>query len=144
MSHDSQSLVRVMAAVTILGAVAACRPTTAPQSGAQPAPNARPIQMPPLASLSVHRVVPAPVSVTPGTGAPFVFTATTTIAAASAGDAGRAGEALGALLRTATGFRLPVYATDGPVPNGAIVLRLGGAPELGPEGYDLTSSPHSM
>ena len=100
--------------------------------------------MPPLASLSVHRVVPAPVSVTPGTGAPFVFTATTTIAAASAGDAGRAGEALGALLRTATGFRFPVSAMDGPVPNGAIVLRLGGAADLGLEGYDLTISADSV
>ena len=101
--------------------------------------------MPPLATLGAHRVVPAPVSVTPATGAPFAFTATTTIAVASgAADAARVGEALATLLRTAMGFRLPVSATDGPAPNGSVVLRLGGPPELGDEGYDLTISADSV
>ncbi|HKO16581.1 MAG TPA: beta-N-acetylhexosaminidase [Gemmatimonadaceae bacterium] len=95
--------------------------------------------MPPLATLGAHRVIPAPASVTPAEGAPFALTSTTAIVVPpGGGDAARVGEMLGALLRPATGFPFPVSAAEGTVPRGAIVLRLGGAADLGAEGYDLT------
>src|SRR5437867_2758237 len=147
MPRNSHSLLRVSVGLTIIGAAAACRPTTSPQTTPKPAPRPRPIQMPPLASLGAHRIVPAPVSVTQGTGAAFAFTATTTIAVPSgASEVARVGEALATQLRTAMGFRLPVTAADGagPAPNGAVVLRLGGPADLGSEGYDLTISADSV
>jgi hexosaminidase len=101
--------------------------------------------MQPLASLGEHHLVPQPVSVTSGGGAPFVLTATTTVSApAGAGDAARVGEALASLLRPATGFQLPVSTITGAAPSGAIVLRLGGPSTLGAEGYELTIGADSV
>jgi hexosaminidase len=90
--------------------------------------------------------VPGPVSVTAAEGAPFALTATTTIlvpAPDASGEAAAVGEALGAMMRPATGFRLPVVASDGPAPRGAIVLRRG-ADSLGHEGYELVISADSV
>jgi hexosaminidase len=101
--------------------------------------------MQPLTTLDAHRIVPAPVSVTAASGAPFALTATTTIVVpAGGGEAGRVGEMLAALFRPATGLRLPVASADSASPNGAIVLRLGGAADLGAEGYDLTVDSSSV
>jgi hexosaminidase len=137
------SLARLGAALTLACAFAACRPAPAPQA----APGPRAIQPPPvLATLASHHVVPVPVLVTAAEGAPFALTATTTIVVAApdvAGEATRVGEALAALLRPATGFRLPVVAADGPAPRGAIVLRRGDD-SLGAEGYELLISADSV
>ena len=99
----------------------------------------------PLATLSEHAVIPAPLSVVSAGGAPFVLSAASAIVASSgAGDAARIGEMLGALLRPSTGYRLPVTVADGAVPRGSIALRLGGAADLGAEGYELTIAADSI
>ena len=101
--------------------------------------------MPPLATLGVHRLVPAPTSVTPEGGAPFALTATTTIVVpAGGGEPARVGEALATLLRPATGFRFPVSTVDSAASRGPIVLRLGGPGSLGAEGYELTITGESV
>lgn len=132
--------------------VAACRParslqvTPAPAPTPPPASGPAPVQTPPpLAALGAHHVVPAPASVTPGTGAPFALTATTTITV-PAGDreAARVGEALATLLRPATGLPFPVSAAGGAVAAGGIALRLGGPATLGDEGYELTITRDSV
>lgn len=139
------SIARLGASVTMMLLVAACRPASSPRTAAQPAPRPRPIQMAPLATLTANRVVPAPVSVSPTSGAPFALTATTTIVVpANNAAAAKVGEDLAALLRRATGYRFPVSGADTPAPNGAIVLRLGGAAELGAEGYDVTIDTNSV
>ena len=105
--------------------------------------------------MGVHRLVPVPESVAPGSGAPFALTAATVVVVPVAGagtaadgtgvrEAARLGDALATLLRPATGFRIPVEATDGAAPRGAVVLRLGGPAALGPEGYELTVSADSV
>src|SRR4029077_14940065 len=100
MLPHGRSAHRIAASLTIIGIIAACRPTTSPQTAAKPAPRPRPIQVAPLATLSANRVVPAPVSVSPTSGAPFALTATTTIVVpANNADAARLGEDLAALLR---------------------------------------------
>ncbi|HZI40959.1 MAG TPA: glycoside hydrolase family 20 zincin-like fold domain-containing protein, partial [Gemmatimonadaceae bacterium] len=131
------TVARSIVCLTLTFAIAACRPSPPPQTATRPRP--RPIQMAPLATLSAHRVIPVPVSVTAGTGAPFALTATTTIVVPTTSpEAARIGEDLATLLRRATGFRFVTSTADGPPPNGSIALRLGGSSELGPEGYELT------
>jgi hexosaminidase len=108
----------------------------------------------PLATLRAHRLVPVPASVVPGTGAPFALTAATVVVVPAGADAGgaagapseaaRVGAGLAALLRPATGFRIPVTAADGPAPRGAVVLRLGGPATLGAEGYELAVTADSV
>jgi hexosaminidase len=101
--------------------------------------------MVPLATLSAHRIVPAPVSVTVGSGAPFALTATTTIVVPTGSpEAARIGEDAAMLLRRATGFRFPTSAADGPPPNGSITLRLVSTTDLGSEGYDITIDANSV
>ena len=129
------------AALLLACAVAACRPAALSQAAPTPA-----AASPVLATLAAHRVIPAPASVVPGSGAPFAFTTATAIAVpAGDRDATRIGESLARLLRPAMGFRLPVGAAgDGAAPAGAVVLRLGGPATLGEEGYDLTITPDSV
>ncbi|MFN2566941.1 MAG: glycoside hydrolase family 20 zincin-like fold domain-containing protein, partial [Gemmatimonadaceae bacterium] len=106
----------------------------------QPAPTSTP-----LTSLGVHTVVPSPASVVPGTGTPFALTATTAIVVPSgSAEAARVGEALATLFRPATGFPLPVSATGDAPARGIIALRLGGPPDLGDEGYELTIAGDSV
>jgi hexosaminidase len=134
-----------LAAVTLACAVAACRSGPAPRSTAAPTPGAAPVRRAPLATLDAHQVVPAPASVVAGGGTPYRLMRETAIAVA-AGDSGvaRVGEMLATLLRPATGFRLPVSASDGAAPRGGIVLRLGGAATLGDEGYELSITTDSV
>jgi hexosaminidase len=99
----------------------------------------------PLASLAAHAVVPRPTSVVPGNGAPFALTATTTVVVpAEDGDVARIGEMLATLLRPPTGFPISVSASSGTAARGAIVLRLGGSPDMGDEGYELTIAADSV
>lgn len=142
-----------LAAFLLAGAVAACRPVPALQTAPQPAPAPAPTPagpvalqtQPPLATLGAHRVIPAPASVVPGSGAPFALTATTAVVVpAGNAEAARVGEALAALLRPATGFRVPVAASDGAASLGGIALRLGGGADLGDEGYQLTIAADSV
>ena len=140
MFQSRLSTTRLCAALGIACTIAACGP-------ARPsAPSPVPIQMPqPLAALGAHNLVPAPASVTAGTGAPFALMRTTAIVVPSGGgEAARVGEALATLLRPATGFPLPVSVADGAVPQGAIALRLGGPADLGAEGYELTIAADSV
>ena len=124
-------------------ALAACRPTpttTAP-APAPAAPTAQ-AQRPPMfvspTSLAGHRIVPVPLSVTPGSGAAFTLTSSTIVQVpAGNADVARTGEMLAMLLRVPTGLPYPVTASNGAAPRGAIVLRLGGPASLGDEGYEL-------
>lgn len=135
-----------LAAFLLACAVAACRPARATQPVPTPAQGPVPVQMPPpLAALGRHAVVPAPVSVVPAAGAPFTVTPTTTVVVpAGDRDAARVGEALATLLRPATGFRIAVASAGGAAPAGAIALRLGGAAEMGDEGYEITVAADSV
>jgi hexosaminidase len=101
--------------------------------------------MPPLASLSAHRVIPVPSSVTAGTGASFTFDSTTTIVVpAGGGQAAQVGQALATLLRPSMGIRLPVSVSNARAARGAIVLRLDGPAALGNEGYAIDVSADSL
>ena len=143
LSPRSSTLLKV-AAASLIGATA-CRPHTAAPVTTGPAPRPTPVLMPPLAALGVHRVVPMPASVVAASGAPLALSAATTIVVpAGGGEAARIGEALGALLRPATGFPFTVTSSDAAAPNGSIVLRLGGAATLSSEGYELTISADSV
>lgn len=129
---------RYRAAALLMCTAAACR---AP-STTEPVPLR---QQPALASLTANAVVPAPSSVTAGSGAPFVLTANSGLVVPSGNaDAARVGEMLAAIMRPSTGYRLPVTAADGAVPRGAIALRLGGTADLSAEGYELTVTADSI
>jgi hexosaminidase len=108
---------------------AACHPTSVPA----PTPVVRQPQL-----------VPAPVSISYATGAPFTLQRTSNIVVdAGNAEAAAIAEKLGALLRPATGY--PATVASGPAAQGAIVLRLNaGNPTLGDEGYQLTVTPDSI
>ena len=131
-------------------ALAACRPTTTTTAPTPaPAAPAAQAQRPPMfvapTSLAAHRIVPIPLSVTPGSGAPFMLGASTSIVApAGNAEVARTADMLAMLLRVPTGLPVPVTASNGAAPQGAIVLRLGGAASLGSEGYELTVSADSV
>jgi hexosaminidase len=96
-------------------------------------------------SLAGHRIVPVPLSVIPGSGAPFTLSATTTIIAPEGNaEVARSADMLAALLRVPTGLPMAVTASNAAAPRGAIVLRLGGPASLGNEGYELTVSADSV
>ena len=136
-------IARLGASLTIAWFLAACS-TSTPRTAPAPA-RQRPIRMAPLTTLNANHVVPAPVSVSATSGAPFALSAATTIVVpANNAAAAKVGEDLASQLRRATGYRFPVSGADTPVPNGAIVLRLGGAAELGSEGYDITIDTNSV
>jgi hexosaminidase len=82
--------------------------------------------------------------VIPADGAPFTLIATTAIVAGGGAEAERVGEMLATLLRPATGFAFPVRAAGGPLPAGAIALRLDGPASLGEEGYALAIAADSV
>ncbi|HKH92776.1 MAG TPA: beta-N-acetylhexosaminidase [Gemmatimonadaceae bacterium] len=150
----SRSTVLVHASIALSSVLAACRPT--PTTAPSPAPAATPAaapnaqaQRPPIfvapTSLGAHRIVPMPLSVTPGSGAPFALTSSTLVAVpAGNAEVTRTGEMLAALLRVPTGFAIPVTSGNAAAPRGAIVLRLGGPASLGDEGYELTVSADSV
>ena len=143
-------------AFALLGA--ACRPGAVASTTTSPAAAAAaPLVMTP-------RIVPAPASMTIGSGAPFAITAATTIAVdGGSAEAAQVAEALGTLLRPATGYPLLVSVGGAVLPNGgtgtsgAAVAAAGTgsagrihlvlAPEraaLGEEGYDLSVSADSV
>jgi hexosaminidase len=158
----------VPAAIALSCALAACSPvpvTTTPAPAPAPATTAapaasatapaaaapaasaetRPAALTPLASLSGHRLVPLPLSVTAGTGSPFTLTATTSIVVpAGNAELARTGEMLASLLRVPTASPIAVTPSDAAAPRGAIVLRLGGEASLGDEGYQLAISADSV
>ena len=98
-------------------AAGACR-TAPPALAPAPAPVA-------------HRVIPAPASVVLEADS-FTITAATGIRVDGGAEAARIGEHFAELLRTPTGFAIPVSPDAGNVS-----LRLGGPAELGEEGYRL-------
>ncbi|WP_274915592.1 beta-N-acetylhexosaminidase [Streptomyces sp. WZ-12] len=105
---------------------------TAAGASAAPAPGA------PAAATPLDRVVPAPAAVRPGGGAFTLGSGTRIRVPAGSGEARRIAGYLAGLLRSATGFPLPVTTRGGA---DGIVFRLGGrdARGLGEEGYRLTS-----
>ena len=143
----------VHGAVAVLAlALAGCRtavpagpaPSPAPTPSTPSARSTTPSWAVPIASLSEHRIIPVPSSVTPAAGAPFTLgSGTTVVVSTGNADATRVGEYLVALLRPSTGLPMPVNASDAAAPRGAIVLRLGGPASLGDEGYELAISADS-
>lgn len=135
-------ILRLRALLPLGCLVVAC--TNAPRAVIYPPPLA--IQrLPALASLNAHSVVPAPSSVVAGTGASFALTSATAIVISTGSDeVARIAEGLGAMLRPSTAFPLRVNAAGGAAPRGAIALRLGGAADLGAEGYELTIAADSI
>jgi hexosaminidase len=162
MTTRFRSTASFQAAIALSCALAACRPTTpvttapapttvqaAAPAAAAPAPaptaEARPVALTPLASLSAHRLVPQPVTVNAGSGAPFTLSATTSIVVPSGNaELARTGEMLAHLLRVPTASPIPVTPSNAAAPRGAIALRLGGAASLGEEGYELAISADSV
>ncbi|HEU4723000.1 MAG TPA: beta-N-acetylhexosaminidase [Gemmatimonadaceae bacterium] len=149
----------LQAGVALSCALAACRPATPVTTTASPSPTppaaaapaaaaaaeARPAALTPLASLSAHRLVPQPLTVNPGSGAPFTITATTSIVVpAGNAELARTGEQLAHLLRVPTASPIPVTPSNAAAPRGAIVLRVGGPASLGEEGYELAISADSV
>src|SRR5688500_1974940 len=139
-------------APAVTTAPAAAAPTAAAPTAAAPAPTAptaaaetRPPALTPLASLTAHRLVPLPLTVTAGSGAPFTLNATTSIVVpAGNAELTRTGEMLAALLRVPTASPIAVTPSNAAAPRGAIVLRLGGESSLGDEGYQLSISADSV
>lgn len=117
---------RSLAGLVLLGAAAAaCRPSTRPS---------------PAAPGDVDRVsvIPAPLSLSVGSGAPFALVDSTPIMVdAPTDDAMRIGEMLGALLRPSTGFTIPVTSGSSAMRR-AIYLRVDPTRADGDEGYALT------
>jgi hexosaminidase len=101
----------------LLGMLGACR--TAPV--AAPAP---------VAAQVAHRIIPAPASVVLAEADSFEITAATGIRVDAGAEA--VGAQLAEMLRTPTGFPVPVSAAGG-----SIALRLAGAEALGEEGYEM-------
>ncbi|MFL5562823.1 MAG: beta-N-acetylhexosaminidase [Gemmatimonadaceae bacterium] len=144
-----------LAACVMLGV--ACRP--AAHTAPSPSAGVSPVIQPP-------RLIPAPASMVVGTGAPFAITAATPIVVdGGSAEAAQVGEALGMLLRPATGYPLPVTTTGTPaagtaappapspnkvatasaVPTGPIHLVLAAdRSSLGEEGYELTVTADSV
>ena len=147
---------RQLSLACVVLAAPACRsaaPTPPPRPAPAPVVAPAPLALPP-------RVIPAPASMTVGTGAPFAITRATTISVDNGNaEAYQVAEALGTLLRTPTDYPLtvtlvPVGSPDVAAPpapvaaqpgapaapaTGAIHLLLARDREaLGDEGYELT------
>jgi len=137
----------IHAAIALSSVAAACRTTTPKPAPAPATPPAAvvPAYLQPLASLSAHHIVPEPVSVVAGTGAPFALSATTAIIVpAGNAEVQRIAEQLAIIMRPSTAFANPITQSDAPAPAGAIALRLGGPASLGKEGYELRVSADSV
>lgn len=91
---------------------------------AQPTPPQPPVVSPALATLDAHRVVPVPSSVSPATGAPFVFSANTAIVADGPAGLVHIGEHFARVLRKSTALRLPVSRASRARPASGNVLLL--------------------
>lgn len=133
----------------IIPALFACT-LAAPVLAQTPAPAVpQPAVAPPLTNLLEHRVVPLPESVTPATGAPFVFGATTRIVADGPADATRTGEFLAAILRKSTAFPLPVSraraaAPSAPTTGNVVILRVDSTRAIANEAYTIDINADSI
>ncbi|MDQ3244160.1 MAG: beta-N-acetylhexosaminidase [Gemmatimonadota bacterium] len=97
----------------------------------------------PIRTAVTPRVVPEPVSVTPGSGA-FVLASSASIVVDPGNmEVSRTAELLASLVRPSTGFAVPISTSGAPV-RGAIVLRLSADTALGAEGYQLTVGADSV
>ncbi|WP_439643553.1 beta-N-acetylhexosaminidase [Gemmatimonas sp.] len=99
---------------------------TATPLRAQSAPPATPVVSASLTTLDAHRVVPIPTSVVAGSGAPFVFSASTAIVTDGPAELVQSGEFLARLLRKSTALRLPVRRAGRGVtaPGNVLLLRV--------------------
>jgi hexosaminidase len=89
-------------------------------------------------------LLPRPVAVTPGHGS-FVLRPEAAIRVGGGEGARQVADQLAALLRPATGYRLPVLAARGEAPREGIVLWLeAGRRDLGEEGYELRVGPDGV
>jgi hexosaminidase len=87
------------------------------------------------------RLVPAPASLVLGAGTPFELTRVTVIAVDENPETRAIAESLGALLRPATGFAVPIVAAAGDTAPGSIRLAIAvDQVALGEEGYELTAA----
>jgi len=93
---------------------------------AQSAPPAAPVVSASLTTLDAHRVVPIPTSVVAGTGAPFIFSASTAIVTDGPVELVQSGELLARLLRKSTALRLPVQRAGrgATAPGNVLLLRV--------------------
>ena len=149
MSLRFRSTTLVYAGVALGFALTGCRtaPTTRPTTAPTPTRpvEARPAWLTPISSLSAHRLVPMPLSVNPGTGAPFTVATTTTIVVPTGNaEVARTGEMLARILRMPTALPIQVTTSDAMGPRGAIALRLGGPASLGDEGYGTDFAVHLL
>src|SRR5690349_13935060 len=117
----------VHAVIALSSVAAACR-TTAPKPAPTPAPATPaavvPAYLQPLASLSAHHLVPQPVSVVAGTGAPFALSAATQIIVpAGNAEVQRIADQLATIMRPSTAFANPITQSDAAAPAGSIVFR---------------------
>lgn len=129
-----QMLSRTKLVIAIAGALlgSGCNPPV----GAPPAPQSGSI--PP-------RVIPLPASLTLASGAPFQVTKETRVTLADANpEVAAIGETLGALLRRATDFPVPVSSASNGSGSGSIELRLISDASLGEDGYRLTVTSDSV
>ncbi|WP_326959458.1 family 20 glycosylhydrolase [Amycolatopsis sp. NBC_01286] len=127
----TRRLGRALAVVALLGAS-----TTA----AQLAPAAS------AATPALQSIVPVPVSVTAAAGVSFPLVSTTKIVTeAGSAPAKDVGTYLGGVLRSSTGYALPVSDAPASVPADSIALLLSGAPSsVGTQGYQLVSTASSV
>jgi hexosaminidase len=89
--------------------------------------------------MTTPALVPLPVSMQAGAGAPFVLSATSAIVSPAQGEARQVADGLAELLRPATGFPMPVV-TDAPAGAASITLAVDAArAALGDEGYELVA-----
>jgi hexosaminidase len=92
----------------------------------------------------VNSVIPKPVAATSAAGN-FTITADTQIAIAPETDSMRAiGNYLAERLRPATGYALPVLATNAVTAGQIMLTTVDGDPALGEEGYELTIAPDGV
>jgi hexosaminidase len=128
--------------VFAVAAIAACGgapPNVTPAPATPPSATLRPVDISP-------HLVPQPASLTVGTGAPFTFTATSSIVVDPAvGQVQQIADMFAAIVRQATGFPLPVTTGTGMTPAGSVRLRLAlDRSALGDEGYELSVTADSV
>jgi hexosaminidase len=114
----------------------ACQP---PAPAPAPTPTTRPTVSRP--DDTTPRVVPAPASLTLGAGTPYELRRTSVITTDGNPETMAIAELLGAKLRPATGFAIPVGGAGADTALGSIRLSIAaGRTALGEEGYELTAT----
>jgi hexosaminidase len=86
------------------------------------------------------QLLPKPQRLINGTGVFMLQPSAEIVVPASARRVRSVAATFAGTLRRSTGYRLPIVSASGPPPAGSIAFRLGGPPELGAEGYELTIS----